>query len=275
MKRLLLALALAWPIGADSQAQGPEACAGCHGVRGEGNQAMGAPRIAGQPHAYLERQLAAYADGRRENQVMTPIAKGLAPEARSALAAHYAELVVPAAKPAASASAGASGSNARGRTLATQGDDALRVQACENCHGPGGTGQHSLNPYLSGLGVKYLETALREWKDGTRKTDPSQQMTQIGNNLRDEDIRALATWYGTRPPPLASTSSSKKEDTAKKKGAAPTRAGAGTTPTEGAGVTGGEATSGGSQGPGGGGAATGAGPSGSRSGATPSSKDKK
>lgn len=32
-------------------------CATCHGQAGEGNQALGAPRLAGQDASYLERQI--------------------------------------------------------------------------------------------------------------------------------------------------------------------------------------------------------------------------
>jgi cytochrome c553 len=222
-----------------------DTCAGCHGARGEGNPAAGAPRIAGQPQAYLERQLAAYADGRRENPVMAPFAKQLTPEQRSALAAYYAQLRAPAPR---SAAAGSTSVSPRGRILATRGDEAIHVQACENCHGPGGAGQHNLNPYLAGLDARYLETALREWQEGLRKTDPSGQMTQIAKSLSDADIKALAAYYASRPPPQVASAVRHPAARENEK----TRAGAGTQPREGVGVGGGEPTTGGgSQGPGG------------------------
>ena len=72
-------------------------CAGCHGNVGEGRAAAGYPPIAGQPAAYLERQLEAYAEGRRTHPVMAPLAKRLTPSERQQLAAHFAALKVPAA----------------------------------------------------------------------------------------------------------------------------------------------------------------------------------
>ena len=89
MRLLLLMLLL--PLSAVAQPSGVQSCAGCHGAQGEGNATNGTPRIAGQPQAYLERQLAAYADGRRDNEVMTPIARQLAPEQRTALSAYYSD----------------------------------------------------------------------------------------------------------------------------------------------------------------------------------------
>lgn len=40
-------------------------CSSCHGSNGLGNQALGAPRLAGQNTAYLARQLAAFRNGQR------------------------------------------------------------------------------------------------------------------------------------------------------------------------------------------------------------------
>ena len=84
--------------GAQAQPANPQACAGCHGARGEGGS-TGGPALAGQPQAYLVRQLDAYADGRRQHAVMSPIARGLRPEEREELAAYYARLQPPARPP--------------------------------------------------------------------------------------------------------------------------------------------------------------------------------
>jgi len=198
MKLLLLLLLL--PFSAVAQPSGVTSCALCHGAQGQGNATNGTPRIAGQPQTYLERQLAAYADGRRENEVMTAIARQLEPEQRAAFAAYFAGLRAPAGKPARAAAA-----NARGRTLATRGDQALNVQACQDCHGPGGTGFGNVVPYLAGLDRGYLETALGEWRSGSRKTDPSRQMNQIAGNLGDADIKALAAYFANQRPPQKAT----------------------------------------------------------------------
>jgi cytochrome c553 len=244
----LLFLLLLLPLSAVAQPSGVQSCAGCHGAQGEGNATNATPRIAGQPQAYLERQLAAYVDGRRDtevmthSEVMTPIARQLTPEQRSALAAYYSELRAPAGKPTRSAVA-----NARGRALATRGDQSLNVQACQNCHGPGGTGFGNVNPYLAGLDQRYLEVSLGEWKSGTRKTDPSQQMNQIAKRLGDDDIKAIAAYFASQPPPQAATAATRKPRTGASSES--TRSGTGTRQREGAGVTGGEPS--GSQGPGG------------------------
>ena len=239
--RLLLVVFLL-PFGAIAQPAGVQTCVACHGPQGEGSASNGAPRIAGQPQAYLERQLAAYADGRRDNQVMTPIAKPLSVEQRSELSAYYSKLRAPAAKARASASA-----SARGRTLATRGDGSLNVQGCENCHGPGGTGFGNVNPYLAGLDRRYLETALDEWRSGSRRTDPSQQMNQIARSLGGADIKALAEYYASQPPPQPAMARAQKPRTTTPSES--TRPGTATQERQGTGATGGEPS--GSRGPGG------------------------
>jgi cytochrome c553 len=227
------------------------ACISCHGANGEGNPAGNFPRLAGLPKAYFINQLTAYQDGRRSNPVMMPIAKGLTPQQIEALAAYYAELSAPAAKPAAPPLAQ---SSRRAQQLATLGDEKLGVQGCANCHGPGGNGEPPTYPYLAGQHGGYLTAALGEWKNGTRKTDPSMQMNMIARRLSDSDIAALAAYYAAQLPPgpesrrtaMPAGSAARPVQGAPSGGAAP-RA------QPRAGVEQGEPTTGGSQGPGGGG----------------------
>jgi cytochrome c553 len=83
---------------AAAQPSGVRECANCHGSSGEGGL-TGAPRLAGLPQTYLVQQLAAYASGGRQHAVMTPIAQGLTPSEREAIAAYYAGLRAPQAPP--------------------------------------------------------------------------------------------------------------------------------------------------------------------------------
>lgn len=64
-------------------------CASCHGPAG---RKFGAPPLANQEAAYIERQLASFAQGIRNNDIgeqMRVIAKALAPDEMHALAAFY------------------------------------------------------------------------------------------------------------------------------------------------------------------------------------------
>ena len=165
-------------------------CAGCHGMAGEGRPEVGYPPLAGQPRLYLERQLDAYADGRRESAVMGPIAKWIEPAARARFAAHYAGQPAPDRR-----ETPASEAASRGRLLAEVGDNTLRVQACANCHGPGGRGQQPSGPWLAGQDAGYLRAELHAWKEGRRRSDPSGAMAVIARQLSAADIDALAAHF--------------------------------------------------------------------------------
>jgi cytochrome c553 len=252
------------------------ACASCHGAKGEGNPAGNFPRIAGQSQIYLAHQLTSFADGSRKsaNPVMEQIAKGLNRQQIEAVSAYYAGLEAPATKTAAPASAPKSDAS-RGETLAMRGDARINVQACANCHGPGGNGEPPAYPYLAGQQAAYLQTTLQEWKNGQRNTDPSGQMQLIAKRLSDSDIAAAAAYYAARPAPApvgtrvvmqagrtpAQTSSGGGGGTSGSQAAQ-----GGSTPVQGIGSEQGAATGGGGQGPGGGGGASGSGPSGSETG---------
>ena len=216
-------------------------CAGCHGMNGEGRPEAGYPRLAAQPQSYLERQLVAYADGRRPSMVMTPLAKRLSPEERRQAAAHFAQRTT-------SESAKPQRYPARGETLAVVGDNALRVQACQNCHGPQGRGLPPYGPYLAGLHSAYLESEMRAWKTGERTSDPSGSMRVIAHNLGEADIAAVSAYYAALPPPPPLRGEPLQ---AARRITGPTAGGGGGNAEAGSGVGGGASTTGGSQGAGG------------------------
>jgi cytochrome c553 len=233
---------------------GATACVTCHGAQGEGNPAGGFPRIAGQSGYYLGKQLAAYANGARVNPIMQPIAKALSAEQIRDVSAYYATLGGGAA-PAAAAGA-ASG---RGQQLATLGDNGKRVQACANCHGPGGAGEAPVYPYLAGQHANYLVASMQAWKSGARKTDQSGQMVDIAHALSDADVTALASYFSVQPPPppagkavnIAAGSSARPAVAAAAGAPGPRQPGA--AGVTGAGTEQGAPVTGGGQGPGGGG----------------------
>jgi cytochrome c553 len=237
------------------------ACSTCHGAAGEGQAATGFPRLAGQASAYLRHELESYADGTRKNPVMEPIAKAMTPEQRAATAIYYASLP-PDAAPVPSGLAVPA--RDRAGVLATVGDSAKGVQACANCHGPGGIGSGDLNPYLAGQHPGYLSAALGAWRDGTRNNDPSGQMPVIARSLAPDDVAALSAYYGALPPRskpmdaerMAAPASASAPAVSSGPRTEAAGAGASTAPAAaagGAGITQGSGTTGGAQGPGGGG----------------------
>lgn len=161
------------------------ACAACHGANGEGNAALGAPALAGQDGAYLERQLLNFRNGIRGADPadtfaaqMRPMATALPDERAVAdVAAHFAALPVP---PAAGEVAG----DLRNGNNYYQGK-------CGACHGGKAEGNASLNsPRLAGLDTTYLKrqfTAFRDGKRGAHADDRfGRQMAMMAATLPTE-----------------------------------------------------------------------------------------
>jgi cytochrome c553 len=176
-------------------ANGAAPCMSCHGARGEGTAAAGFPRLAGLSGPYMERQLAAFADGSRESPVMAPIAKALSAEERRAASAYYAAL--PFAQqftaPADAAEAGA--------VLATRGRwEKEPIPGCEQCHGPNGVGVGDAFPPLAGQPAAYIAQQLEAWRDGKRPPGPLELMRVVASRLSPQDIDAVAKYFGAVTP---------------------------------------------------------------------------
>jgi cytochrome c553 len=172
--------------------KGVVACSSCHGADGAGNPTTGFPRIAGFPEQYLSKQLDDYATGRRNHPIMSQFAKGLDDAQRRNVAAFYSSLAPAPPSPTAGRP---SRGTARARQLAMYGDENLHAQACNNCHGPDGSGEAPTYPQLAGQHAMYLRAALGAWRDGSRNNDPSGQMQTIAKSLHDSDIEALAALF--------------------------------------------------------------------------------
>jgi cytochrome c553 len=73
-----------------------EYCKTCHGISGEGYRgSLPMPRLAGQQAEYLENQLRAFIERRRESKFMFAVAHALSPTMLPALAAHFKDLTQP------------------------------------------------------------------------------------------------------------------------------------------------------------------------------------
>lgn len=181
------------------------ACQTCHGPAGEGVAQAGFPRLASLGAPYMQRQLAAFADGTRVSAVMMPIAKALSVADRAEVSAYYAALPAPAAPAAslptvsASAPAAAPASASVGDSLATRGRWADKLPACEQCHGPGGRGVGPDFPALAGQSATYLSNQLMAWKTGARPPGPMGLMAVVAKKLSESEVRAVADHYAWLP----------------------------------------------------------------------------
>ncbi len=100
---LLLAMTLASQpvIAADIEAGKQKvktACQVCHGLNGIATMPI-APHIAGESEIYLQNQLKAFRSGKRENEIMSVIAKDLSDEDIANVAAWYGSIEITATIP--------------------------------------------------------------------------------------------------------------------------------------------------------------------------------
>jgi cytochrome c oxidase subunit 2 len=158
-------------------------CTACHGANGEGNPALNAPKLAGQPGWYLERQLRNFRHGIRGAEPgdavagqMRAIALTMDDAAIREVVAHVATL--PDEDPRATVQ----GNTARGRQL---------YATCGYCHGARGEGVWTTNaPRLAGMNDWYLARQLRGFKGGLRGRHPEDhygaQMALIGPTVPDD-----------------------------------------------------------------------------------------
>jgi cytochrome c553 len=181
------------PTGASPAAEAPAApCEACHGAHGEGMAAAHVPRIAGQSAEYLKKQLDNYADGTRDSPIMTNFAKALSDKQRIKYAMLYASMPMPQSPQPKSLNAV---QFARGHQLAFQGDERVRVQACNSCHGPDGVGVLHAAPYLAGQSADYIASALKSFQEGTRKNDAGELMRSVVKQLNDADVVAISGYF--------------------------------------------------------------------------------
>lgn len=169
-------------------------CEACHGANGEGMAAAHVPRIAAQSAEYLKKQLDDYASGARDNPIMARFAKALSDGQRWEFARRYAAMsgpYLPGLKPVLQ-------QVARGHKLAYQGDETRRVQACNGCHGPDGSGVLHAAPYIAGQSAEYIASALKAFQAGTRKNDAGELMRSVAVRLDENDIAAVSGYFANQ-----------------------------------------------------------------------------
>ena len=191
--RVAWSAALMDSLGRPSAAAAPlvGTCATCHGKDGRSVDPKLYPDLAGQSAAAIYKQLHDFKSGSRTNPLMAPLAQPLTDEQMVAVSAHFASFPVrafpPAQLPAQSAAI---------ESLASKGDPARGIPACNACHGDQSGGPVEA-PRLTHQGVQYLAAQLRAFKAGERRNDIYSRMRSVAAALTDSEIDALAAFYST------------------------------------------------------------------------------
>jgi cytochrome c553 len=170
-------------------------CKTCHGLSGQGFRgSYPMPRLAGQQPEYLQNQLQAFIERRRNNPVMFNVAHVLTPQMEKALAEKFNRLDP---KPL----DGASKENlAEGKKIYLEGIPKSDIPACASCHGDDAKGRDAF-PRLAGQLHDYVYNKLTNWdkERGQDKNNPDNSaiMQPIAHNLTDLQIRSVAGYLST------------------------------------------------------------------------------
>lgn len=201
----LMALGALEPVDAaatvfeDSMAQRTLACTACHGAQGRAGPDGYYPRLAGKPAGYLYNQLLNFREGRRHYGLMAGLVEPLTNTYMWEMAQYFSQLDLPYPPPQpATATAPVL---ARGKTLATQGDPALKIPACAQCHGHALTGAAPHVPGLLGLPRDYLSAQLGGWQTRQRRAHAPDCMAHIVTQLSGPDVTAVTSWLAAQPLP--------------------------------------------------------------------------
>lgn len=173
-------------------------CTACHGPTGLGNQAMNAPKLAGQEPWYIVKQMQLFQNGARgtapgdmHGMQMAMMSKGpqlAGEEALQNLAAYIGTF------PDADVPETVSGDVAAGKTLYT---------TCAACHGPAGQGVEAMaGPKLAGQSDWYLVNQLNKFKQGQRgyhnmDHGGRQMRPMVATLVDDEAINDVVAYINT------------------------------------------------------------------------------
>jgi len=167
-------------------------CKTCHGFSGQGYRGFyPMPRLAGQQSDYIENQLQAFIERRRQNPVMFNVAHVLNPAMVKGLAAYFGSLNP---KPLGGAP---KEFVAAGKKIYEEGVPTSDVPPCASCHGPEAKGE-GVFPRLAGQLHDYIMRKLVNW-DKERGRDPknpdtSAIMEPIAHSLTEQQIPAVAAY---------------------------------------------------------------------------------
>lgn len=169
-----------------------QTCTSCHGQQGEGNEALGAPPLAGQLAGYLERAMAEFVSGTRGKEdsfalQMSAMAGLLKDSAqRKSIQTYLSSLAV------------------KHSDVPTRSSDKayrLYQASCGGCHGVRAEGNKALSsPRLAGMSAAYVKRQLEHFRSAKRGPGSryGKQMQMMANTLKGpEDIEILSQFIST------------------------------------------------------------------------------
>ena len=188
-----------------------EVCAGCHGDLGQGGKEGEYPRLAGQPAAFLVRQLELFRARQRPNLAMVEyVDHRQMPDPDIAdIAAYLESIELPTRLPPVDESA--PDYNALERLLEAkkviqipraEGDveagGKLYRKECGSCHGRDGWGdRNKAVPMLTGQYINYLWRQVDKYLEGVRIHDPEAPEDRLLAEFSQTEMRDIFAYVST------------------------------------------------------------------------------
>ena len=181
---LLCAHASQAVAGAEEGRAKAQTCVACHGENGN-STSPAFPSLSGQPKQFIVSALYQFREGKRQNEIMSPMAAKLSNADMNDLAAYYAAQPAPATQHKTAAA-----NVEKGRQLSVQNN-------CVACHAANLMGQQHI-PRLAGQHKDYLRAQLASFKASTRG-EMDGVMTSAAQVLTPDDIDVLADYLAGLP----------------------------------------------------------------------------
>ncbi|WP_179106949.1 c-type cytochrome [Variovorax sp. KK3] len=161
-------------------------CAACHGANGR-SEMPNTPALSGQHSFYAITQLFLFREGRRSNEAMSAIAKGMKDEDLRGFSDFIATLPAVPPPPATPPDAARM---TRGKALALE-------HKCVFCHGADFSGGQQV-PRIGGQREDYLKMTLQEFKSAKR-VGYTMAMAEAVGRIPGEDLDTLAYYLARFP----------------------------------------------------------------------------
>ncbi|MBY0509208.1 MAG: c-type cytochrome [Rhodospirillaceae bacterium] len=171
------------------EAMAQETCQACHIPNGLTADPETIPSITGLSPRALFKQLRDMRDGQRPSDVMSPMIADMTDRQFADVVAYYGSLPMRNShlrnlkEPTAAA-----------MTLATKGDTARALPACDSCHAATAGGPLEA-PTLTGQYPVYVAAQLKAYAGASRNNDIYGRMRGVAQKLTDSEIADLAAYY--------------------------------------------------------------------------------
>ncbi len=164
-------------------------CFLCHGATGESSSEV-FPRLAGQHHEYIAKQLENFKSGARKSTAMRDMVAKLTPDEMLAVGKFYEKQSMPTEEPK------DAGLASVGKYVFHNGNKFSGVPACASCHGAEAKGTVSL-PRLAGQYAIYTETQLKQFNTRERTNDNA-VMHSIVVKMTPLEMAAVAEYLSSK-----------------------------------------------------------------------------